>query len=61
MRIYGADCAGLLGVQNILSADNGISRQTEGHSFGGHLIHESVRVTSSSVTEASTVLRSVSL
>jgi hypothetical protein len=33
---------GLLDVQNILSADIGISRQTEGHSFGDHLISESV-------------------
>jgi hypothetical protein len=30
----------LLDVQNILSADTGISRQTEGHSFGDHLISE---------------------
>jgi hypothetical protein len=35
-------CAGLLDVQNILSADTGISRQTEGHSFGDHLISRSV-------------------
>jgi hypothetical protein len=47
-------------VQNILSADAGISRQTEGHSFGDHLISESVSVTQSSmITEASTVLCSL--
>jgi hypothetical protein len=37
-----------------------ISRQTEGHSFGDHLIIESVSVTPSSVIEASIVLCSVS-
>jgi hypothetical protein len=52
--------AGLLDVQNILSADTGISRQT-GHSFGDHLISGSVSVTSSSVTEASIFLCSVFL
>jgi hypothetical protein len=53
--------AGLLHAQNILTADNGISQQTEGHSFGDHLISESVSVTPSSVIEASIVLCSVSL
>jgi hypothetical protein len=48
--------AGLLDVQNILSADTCISQQTEGHSFGDHLISESVRVTPLSVIEASIVL-----
>jgi hypothetical protein len=48
-------------VQNILSADTGISRQTEGHSFGDHLISKSVSVTPSNMIEASTVLCSVSL
>jgi hypothetical protein len=38
-----------------------ISRKTEGHSFGDHLISESVSVTPSSVTEAPIVLCSVSL
>jgi hypothetical protein len=46
----------LLEVQTILSADTGISRQTEGHSFGDHLSIESVHVTPSSMIEASTVL-----
>jgi hypothetical protein len=54
-------CVGLLGVQNILSADTGISWQTEGHSFGDHLISGSVSVTTSSVKEALIVLYSVSL
>jgi hypothetical protein len=54
-------CVGLLDVQNILSADTGIFRQTEGHSFGDHLISESVSVTPSSVIEASIMLCSVSL
>jgi hypothetical protein len=50
-------------VQNILSADTGrhISRQTKGHVFGVHLSSESVRVTPSSVTEASIMLCSVFL
>jgi hypothetical protein len=52
---------GLLDVQNILSADTGIFRQTEGHSFGDHLISDSVSVTPASVIEASIVLCSVSL
>jgi hypothetical protein len=39
----------------------GISRQTEGHSFGDHLSRKSVRVTPSSMIEASIVLCSVSL
>jgi hypothetical protein len=37
-------------------ADTDISRQTVGHSFGGHLISESVSGTSSSVIEASIAL-----
>jgi hypothetical protein len=59
--IQGVHFAGLLYVQNILSADTGISRQTKGHSFGGHLSNESVNVTPSSVIEASIVLCTVSL
>jgi hypothetical protein len=43
-----------------LTADTGISRQTDGHSFGDHLSSESVSVTPSSVIEASIVLCSVS-
>jgi hypothetical protein len=50
-----------INVQNILSADTGIPRQTEGHSFGDHLISKSVSVTPPSVIEASIVLCSVSL
>jgi hypothetical protein len=50
-----------LDVQNISSADTGISTQTEGHSFGDHLISKSVSVTPLSVIEASVVLCSVSL
>jgi hypothetical protein len=53
--------ADLLDIQNMLSADNGIPQQTEGHSFGDHLISGSVSVTPSSVIEASIVLCSVSL
>jgi hypothetical protein len=53
---YSVHCAGLLDVQNILSADTGMSRQTEGHSFGDHLISETVSVTPTSVIEASLVL-----
>jgi hypothetical protein len=52
---YCVHCAGLLDVQNILSAETGISRQTEVHSFGDHLISESVSITPSSVIEASIV------
>jgi hypothetical protein len=59
--IHSVHSAGLLDVQNILSADTGISRQSEGHSFGDHLISGSVSVTQSSVLDASTVLCSVSL
>jgi hypothetical protein len=44
----------------MLSVDTGISRQTEGHSFGDHLISGSVNVTPSSVIEASIVLYTVS-
>jgi hypothetical protein len=55
--IPSAHCAGLLDVQgasqNVLSADSGIPWKTEGHSFGDHLISESVSVAPSSVTEAS--------
>jgi hypothetical protein len=54
-------CAGLLDVQNILSAVTRISCQTEGHSFCDHLISESVSVIPSSVIEASIVLCSVAL
>jgi hypothetical protein len=43
-------------VQNILSADTGISWQTEGNSFDDHLSSESVHVMPSSVIEASIVL-----
>jgi hypothetical protein len=53
---YGVHFAGLLDVQN-----TGIYRQTEVHSFGDHLISESVSVKPSSVTEASIMLCSVSL
>jgi hypothetical protein len=53
-------CTDLLDVQNILSAGTGISRQTEGHLFGHHLISKSVCVTQSRVIEASIVLCSVS-
>jgi hypothetical protein len=42
-------------------ADTGISRQTEGQSFGDHLSSESVSVMPSSVIEASIVLSAVSL
>jgi hypothetical protein len=51
--------AGLLEVQNILSAETGISRQNEVHSFGDHLISGSVNATPSSVIETSIVLCSV--
>jgi hypothetical protein len=47
--------------EHLIGRQCGISRQTEGHSFGDHLISESVSVTLSSVIEASTVLCSVSL
>jgi hypothetical protein len=43
------------------SVDTGISRQTEGNSFGDHLISGSISVTPSSVIEAYIVLCSVSL
>jgi hypothetical protein len=59
--IYSVHCAGLLDVQNMISADNGISQQTEGRSFGDHMISESVSVMLSSVIEACIVLCSVSL
>jgi hypothetical protein len=55
LNIKSVHFAGLLDVQNILSADTAISRQTESHSFGD------VGVTLSSVIEASIVLCSVSL
>jgi hypothetical protein len=47
--------------EHLIGRHCGIYRQTEGHSFGDHLISASVSVTSSSVTESSIVLRSVSL
>jgi hypothetical protein len=40
--IQGVHFAGLLDVQNILLADTAISQQTEGHSYGDHLISGSV-------------------
>jgi hypothetical protein len=61
MFVESVPCAGLLDVQHILLADTGISRQTEGQSFGDHLISESVSVTPSNVIEASIALCSVSL
>jgi hypothetical protein len=45
--------------EHLIGRHCGISRQTEGHSFGDHLISKSVSVTSSSVIEASIVLCSV--
>jgi hypothetical protein len=59
--ILGVHFAGSLDVQNILSADTGICRQTEGHSFGDDLVSGSVNVTPSSVIEPSIVLCYVSL
>jgi hypothetical protein len=47
--------------EHLISRHCGISRQTEGHSFGDHLISKSVSVTPSSVIEASIMLCSVSL
>jgi hypothetical protein len=47
--------------EHLIGRHCGISRQTEDHSFGDHLISESVSVTPSSVIEASVVLSSVSL
>jgi hypothetical protein len=47
--------------EHIIGRHCGISRQTEGHSFGDHLISESVSATPSSVIEASVVLCSVCL
>jgi hypothetical protein len=47
--------------EHLIGRHCGISRQTEGHSFDDHLNSESVRVTPSSVVEASIVLCSVSL
>jgi hypothetical protein len=61
MDLYGVHFAGLLDVQNILSTDIGIFRQTEGHSFGDHLISESISVTPSSEIQTSIVFCSVSL
>jgi hypothetical protein len=46
--------------EHLIGRHYGISRQTEGHSFGDHLISGSVNVTPSSVVEASIVLCSVS-
>jgi hypothetical protein len=60
-KIQGVHFGGVLDVQNLLSADIFISRQTDGYSFGDHLISESVSIMPSSVIEASTVLCSVSL
>jgi hypothetical protein len=49
-------CAGLLDVQgasqNVIGRHSGILRKTEGHSFGDHLISESVSIAPSSITEA---------
>jgi hypothetical protein len=59
--LIGVHFAGLLDVQNILSADTVISRQTVGHLFGDHLISGPVSVKPSSVREASIILCSVSL
>jgi hypothetical protein len=59
MDLCSVHCVRLVDVQKILSADVGISWQTEGHSFGDHLISELVSVTS--VIEASVVLCSVPL
>jgi hypothetical protein len=56
VEIYCVQRSGLLDVQNILSVDTRVPRQTEGHSFGIHLISESVRVTPSCDIEASIVL-----
>jgi hypothetical protein len=61
LMLQGVHFAGLLNVQNILLSETGNSRQTEGHSFGDHLISNSVSVKPSSVIEASIVLCSVSL
>jgi hypothetical protein len=47
--------------EHLIGRHSGTSRQTEGHSFGDHLISESVSVTPPSVIEASIVLCSVSL
>jgi hypothetical protein len=47
--------------EHLIGRHCGISRQTEGHSFGDHLNSDSVSVTPSSVIEASIVLFSVSL
>jgi hypothetical protein len=55
--IQSVHSAGLSNVQrspqNVVLGDCGIPRQTEDHSFGDHLISESVSVAPSSVTEAS--------
>jgi hypothetical protein len=42
--------------EHLIGGHCGISRQTEGHSFGDHLISESVSVTPLSVIQASVVL-----
>jgi hypothetical protein len=47
--------------EHLIGRHCGISWQTEGHSFGDHLISESVSVTPSSVIEVSIVLCSVSV
>jgi hypothetical protein len=46
----------LIRFQNILSADTATSWQTEGNSFGDHLISDSLSVMPTSVIEASIVL-----
>jgi hypothetical protein len=61
LLIYSVHFAGLLDIQNFLSADTGISQQTGGHSFGDQLTSKSVSAMPSNVIEASTVLCSVSL
>jgi hypothetical protein len=47
--------------ERLIGRHCGIHRHTEGHSFGDHVIIESVGVTPSSVTEVSIVLFFVSL
>jgi hypothetical protein len=59
--VYNVHSAGLLDVHIVLSADTGISLQTEGHLFGDHLISGSVSIIPSSVIEGSIVVCSVSL
>jgi hypothetical protein len=47
--------------EHLIDRHCGISRQTEGHSFGDHLISESVSITPSSVIEAFIMLCYVSV